>query len=309
MKLGSMMYASRGAMDIVDFARISEESGFESIWQAEHSHRPVTAAEREGWANWTLPLHARGHGTLADPWVIFGAWAAVTSEVKLGTAITLVMQRDPIHLAKEIATVDVLSNGRVLFGVGFGHPYEPYTQEMLNHGTNPRQRFGVLRERVLAMKEIWTQEEAEFHGRHVNFDAMWSEPKPVQQPHPPILLGSTGGSSREIWERRLGWLLEYCDGWLPSMMEPELAERIEELQGRARELGKPRYDITVLWPNDGRIEQAGRPDMQLETLEERHLDEYAEKGVDRIIFFPPFGPAEELVPQLERYGALATKYA
>ncbi len=319
MKLGSMMYASRGAMDIVEFARISEQSGFESIWLAEHSHRPISEAERGGWDNWTLPPlivddvtrplivdNMRGHATLADPWVIFGAWAAVTSEVKLGTAITLVMQRDPIHLAKEVATADVLSGGRVLFGVGFGHSFEPYLQEMINHGTDPRQRFGVARERVLAMKEIWTQEEAEFHGRHVNFGPIWSEPKPVQQPYPPILLGSSGGPSRETWERRLNWLLEYCDGWLPLNWEPELAERIDELQSRAHELGKPRYEITVLWPNEGRMDQV---DEQFGALEERHLDEYAEKGVDRMIFFPPYGPADEIVPQLKRYGDLATKYA
>ena len=297
MKLGAMIYAARGAMDIVEFARVAEQTGFESIWQADHSHRPITEEERQGWADWTLPLHSRGHGTLPDLWVILGAWAAATSEIKIGTAITLVMQRDPIQLAKEVATADVLSNGRVLFGVGFGHPKPPYTLEMENHGTNPKQRFGVLRERVLAMKEIWTQAEPEFHGKYVNFDPMWAEPKPIQRPHPPILLGSSGGPTRETWDRRLGWLLEYCDGWFPSFREPDLAERIAELQSRAAEAGKPHFEISVLWPTEAA------------ELEERHFDEYAEHGVDRILFFPPWGPAEEIVPQLERYGALSTKYA
>jgi probable F420-dependent oxidoreductase len=297
MKLGSMIFAGRGSMDIVDFARVSEDCGFESIWQADHSHRPITEEERQGWEDWTLPLHARGHGTIPDLWVILGAWAAATTEVKIGTAITLVMQRDPIQLAHEVATADVLSNGRVLFGVGFGHPKPPYTLEMLNHGTDPRQRFGVLRERVLAMKEIWTQDEAEFHGKYVNFDPIWAEPKPVQRPHPPVLLGSSGGPTQETWERRIGWLLEYCDSWLPMIREPHLAERIAELQSRAADAGRSPLGITLLWPNE------------VKTLEERHLDEYAGIGVDRIIFFPPWGPAEELVPQLKSYGALAPKYA
>ena len=156
-----MIYARVDAMNIVDFARVSEECGFESVWQADHTHRPVTEVERPLLKQGTLHDHA----FLEDQWVVLGAMAAVTSQVKLGTAITLVMQRDPIVLAKEVATVDQISGGRVILGVGFGHQRSPYVKEMLNHGTTRETRFDVVRERVLAMREIWTKEEAEFHGK------------------------------------------------------------------------------------------------------------------------------------------------
>lgn len=290
MKIGSMIYARVDAMNIVDFARVSEECGFESVWQADHTHRPVTEVERPLLKQGTLHDHA----FLEDQWVVLGAMAAVTSQVKLGTAITLVMQRDPIVLAKEVATVDQISGGRVILGVGFGHQRSPYVKEMLNHGTTRETRFDVVRERVLAMREIWTKEEAEFHGKHVNFDPIWSFPKPQQQPCPPVLLGSSGGRFRKHWERRLGWLLDYCDGWLPTSREPELAARVQELQSMARERGRPTYDVTVLF---------------LDPLDEAAIARMENAGVNRIIYFPPCAPAEVLVPQLQQYGKLAQKYS
>jgi alkanesulfonate monooxygenase SsuD/methylene tetrahydromethanopterin reductase-like flavin-dependent oxidoreductase (luciferase family) len=176
MKFGAMIYQSTGTMSAVEFARIAEQSGCDSVWLGEHTHRPVTDDERALLKQGNLHNHA----FMQDPWVTLGAIAASTTSLTLGTAVTLLTQRDPIILSKEVATLDNLSGGRVILGVGFGHPVEPYRTEMLNHGTKPSERFDVVRERVLAMREMWTIEESEFHGRHVNFDPIWLFPKPIQ---------------------------------------------------------------------------------------------------------------------------------
>lgn len=299
MKFGVLMYQRADAMNVVEFARVAEQCGCESVWFGDHTHRPVTEAE--------LPLFKLGklhsHAYMMDQWVVLGAIATVTN-LTIGTAITLVMQRDPITLAKEIATLDQLSGGRVILGVGFGHSREPYITEMMNHGTKSKERFEVTRERILAMREIWTKEEAEFHGKYVNFDPIWSFPKPVQAGGPPVLLGSIGGPTRESWERRLGWLLEYCDGWLPNPRETDLAHRIQELQSLARENGRPPYDITIPWSKDwiaGNREETG-------ALTERDIAGLESIGVGRIIYHLECGPADVIVPQLKDYEKLIRRF-
>ena len=166
-----------------------------------------------------------------DPFVALGAAAAVTTKLKLGTGICLIVERDPIITAKEIATLDMLSNGRFMFGIGGGWNSE----EMENHGTNFRRRFRLLRERILAMKAIWTEEEAEFHGEFVDFDKIWSYPKPVQKPHPPIFMGGDGATT---FDR----VVEFCDGWMPiargAGQEGVLVEKIALLRKQAEEAGR-----------------------------------------------------------------------
>jgi probable F420-dependent oxidoreductase len=313
-KFGAWMYQAGGSMDMLEFARVAEHCGFDYVGQGEHSHRPVTAAER----HLKVPEALHPHATMFDEWVLLGAWAAMTSAVKLGTAITLIMERDPIWLAKEIATLDVLSGGRAVIGIGGGHMYEPYLTEMRNHGTAPNRRWAIMRERTLAVRTILANDEAEFHGRYVDFDPIWAFPKPIQQPHPPFLLGSsgyareyaslrrTGGASdpdiearsRRVWEATLGRLLDYCDGWMPPAGEPDLGAKVAELQHRAKEAGKPRFEVSVFGPGLG-----GR------VLDEAAVEGFQADGVDRIILSLPAAPADVIVAELKRVGALATRYA
>jgi probable F420-dependent oxidoreductase len=310
---GAWTYQANGSMDMIEFAKVAEQCGFEYVGQGEHSHRPVTAAERQ----LNVPDALHPHATMFDQWVLLGAWAAATSTVKLGTGITLIMERDPFWLAKEIATLDVLSGGRAVIGIGGGHMYEPYLTEMRNHGTDPKQRWEIMRERTLAVRAILANDEPEYHGTYVDFDPIWAFPKPIQKPHPPILLGSSGyareyamlrqagrsdpeveARSRRVWEATLGRLLAYCDGWMPVAGEPDLGAKIAELQQRASALGKPRYEVSVFGPGfDGAIPDAA----MVEALQEA--------GVDRIIFPPPAAPADVTIARLQQVGVLAKRYA
>jgi probable F420-dependent oxidoreductase len=208
------------AISPIELAKAVEERGFDSLFFNEHTHIPVSRRT-------SFP----GGGELPqqychtyDPFVALAAAAAVTTRLRLGTGICLIVERDPIILAKEIASLDRLSNGRVIVGIGAGWNAE----EMENHGTAFALRWKVLRERVLAMRRIWTEDAGEFHGEFVNFDPIWSWPKPVQKGGPKILLGSRG---RRCLER----VTEYCDGWMPLGSAGALAELARGL-GQLREL-------------------------------------------------------------------------
>src|ERR1044071_5754440 len=168
------IFATDYAMRPDDLARELEARGFESFWVPEHTHIPASCRTPYPGGG-DLP---QAYWHTYDPFVALTAAASVTTKLKVATGICLIMERDPITTAKEIASLDMLSNGRFIFGIGAGWNAE----EMENHGTNYKTRFSLLRERVLAMKEIWTKEEAEFHGRFVNFDPIWSYPKPAQKP-------------------------------------------------------------------------------------------------------------------------------
>jgi len=313
MKFGAWTYQSSASMDMLEFARVAEQCGFDYVGQGEHSHRPITAAER----HLRVPDELHPHATMFDQWVLLGAWAAVTTTVKLGAAITLIMERDPLWLAKAIATLDVLSGGRVSVGIGAGHIYEPYLKEMRNHGTAPSQRWALVRERTLAVREILANDEPAYHGTHVDFDPIWAFPKPIQKPRPPFWLGSSGyprehtmlrptaasepdieARSQRVWEATLGRLLEYCDGWMPPGGEPNLGAKIGELQQRAREAGKPRYEVSVFGAGAGG-----------QALDAATVESFQAAGVDRIIFTPPAAPADVTIPRLQQVGELARRYA
>src|SRR2546425_4261340 len=223
MKIGLTMFSTEYAIGPVELGRAAEERGFESVFFPEHTHIPVS--RRSPWPGGDdLPEHYRH--TL-DPFAALAAIAAVTERVLLGTGICLVVERDPIITAKEVATLDVLSGGRFLFGIGGGWDYE----EMENHGTEFKKRWRVLRERVLAMKENWTKEEAEFHGEVVRFDKIWSHPKPAQKPHPPIIMGGDGATT-------FGRVIEFADGWMPiARQKQNPAEKSPALRQRAEKAG------------------------------------------------------------------------
>ncbi len=192
MKFGLTIFPTEASAQPVELARRAEELGFESLFFPEHTHIPVSR-ETPYPAGGDLPDEYR---RIYDPFAALAAAAAVTEKLLLGTGICLIVERDPITTAKEVATVDRLSNGRFLFGVGAGWNLE----EMRNHGTDPEQRFRLMRERIEAMKAIWTEDEAAYHGELVDFDPINAWPKPVQRPHPPILMG--GNSRRRPAARR-----------------------------------------------------------------------------------------------------------
>ena len=277
MKYGITMFPTDYSISAVDLARACEDLGFESLFFPEHTHIP---------ANRRTPYPAGGelpkeYSHLLDPFVALGAAAAVTTTLRVGTGICLVIERDPITLAKEVASVDFVSNGRFLFGIGGGWNLE----EMENHGTDPRVRWSVLRERVLAMKKIWSEDEAEFHGKHADFDPVWSWPKPVQKPHPPVLIGGDG-------PRTLQRIVEYGDEWMPigGFRQPEsLGRRIEELQRMAKDAGRDRIPVTVF----------GSP------IRKEIVEQYEAVGVHRAVFFMPPAEADVVLPRLKHAADVA----
>src|SRR5690242_18988059 len=226
MKFGIAVFPTDYAADPAAIARLVEERGFESLFFPEHTHIPVSRRSPYPGGGDLPPEYSHTY----DPFVALTAAAAATKELLVATGICLVIERDPIVTAKEVASIDRLSGGRFLFGVGAGWNEE----EMENHGTDPRKRFGLMRERVEAMKEIWTKDDAEYHGKHVDFDPIWSWPKPAQKPHPPVLLGGGG-------EKVLDRVLAFRDGWLPQPpREKDLVGRMQELRRRAEEDGRER---------------------------------------------------------------------
>ena len=204
MRIGLTMFPTDRGIQPVELAREAEARGFDAIWFPEHSHIPCCRSTPWGGIEGAPPLpeeYWRTH----DQFIALTAAAAVTTKLRLGTGITLVAQRDPIWLAKEVASLDVISGGRFLFGVGFGWNHE----EMASHGVDIAHRRAVVREKILACKALWTQEEAEFHGKYVNIEPSWVWPKPVQFPHPPIIVGA---SPKDLHFRHI---VEYADAWMP----------------------------------------------------------------------------------------------
>src|SRR3984957_2026067 len=221
MKYGVVIFQTDYAIRPDEVARAAEDRGFESIFFVEHTHIP-TSRRTPYPLGGELP---REYSHTIDLFVALTMAAAATKTIKLGSGICLVVEHDPIVLAKEVASVDLASRGRMIFGIGGGWNVE----EMENHGTAFKTRWKLLRERVEAMKAIWTQDEASYHGEFVNFESMWSYPKPVHKPHPPILMG--GGSSGVL--RRV---VNYCDGWMPVRMRmADFLARITEIRRLAQE--------------------------------------------------------------------------
>jgi probable F420-dependent oxidoreductase len=227
MDFGVAMFPTHDAIDPSALARLVEERGWESLFFPEHSHIPASR-ESSYPVGGELP---RKYSHTYDLFVAMTAAATATTRLRIGSGICLVIQRDPIHTAKAVASIDTLSGGRVDFGVGAGWNRE----EMANHGTDARVRMAVMQENVEAMKAIWTQDEASYAGDHVNFDRIWSWPKPAQRPHPPVLIGGNGPT---VLDR----VLAFGDGWLPNWLPEGVLDRAKELQARA---DRP-LDLTVM---------------------------------------------------------------
>lgn len=276
MQFGASIFLTDYTIQPGELAAELEQRSFESFWAPEHTHIPVSRSTPYP-AGGDLP---KEYWHLYDPFLALTAMAAVTTRLRLATGICLIIERDPITTAKEVATLDRLSNGRAIFGIGGGWNAE----EMGNHGTDYKKRWRVLRERVLAIKEIWTKDEAEFHGEFVNFDPIWSFPKPVQKPHPPIVMGGYGPTT---FDR----VTEFCDGWMPiAMRVGDLAERISELKRKVEAAGRDPESISI-------TVFAAKPDhAAIERLESA--------GVGRAVFLLPPADRETVLPLLDRYAAL-----
>lgn len=265
MKHGLAIFATDEGISPAELARLAEAKGFESLFVPEHTHIPATrasAAPRGG----ELP---REYSHTLDPFVALTAAAHATSELRVGTGICLIVERDPITTAKAVATLDFLSGGRFLFGVGAGWNLE----EMRNHGTDPERRFGLMRERVEAMKAIWTEEEASYRGEFVEFERVWAWPKPAQKPHPPVLIAGNGPRAPDR-------VLAYGDEWLPEPAEG-LVDRMRELQEAGRALGRERVPITVY---GAKVED---------------VPAYADAGAHRCVFWLPPRDRERTVQRVE----------
>ena len=277
MRIGVCYFATDYGIEIGELARAVEERGFESLLLPEHTHIPVSRRTPFPGGG-ELP---RAYSHVHDPFVALSFAAAATRKILLGTGVCLIPQRDPIVTAKCVASLDRLSNGRFLFGIGGGWNVD----EMENHGARYETRFKLMRERILAMKALWTEEEAAFHGELVNFDPVWMYPKPLQWPHPPILLG---GASDHTLKR----VVEFCDGWLPNArggLDPAAA--VARLRAAALTAGR---DYSTL-----SISAFAAP------AEESALARYREAGIHRALLTVPDVGHDEILRVLDRYANLA----
>jgi probable F420-dependent oxidoreductase len=277
MKIGAVMFFTVDSMHPAALGRALEERGFESLWVPEHTHIPSSRKS---------PYPAGGglirpYYDIMDPFLVLNAAATATTTLKVGTGICLVIQRDPIVTAKMVSSIDQLSSGRFLFGVGNGWNQD----EVENHGTVFKTRHKLARERIEAMKTIWAEEEPEYHGEFVNFDKMKQWPKPHQKPHPPIIVG--GGFPHAA--RRA---VRYGDGWIPrdDWLERDGIGVIDQFRAMAKEAGRDPASLPIsLFRVPDRIER---------------LRQYQELSIDRVVFSLPAEKEDKILPILDRWSDL-----
>ncbi len=280
MHVGITTFPTDYSVGPANIARAVEDRGFESLWFPEHTHMPVelTSAWPGG------PEIPKPYYDVYEPFISLAAAAAVTSRIKLATGICLVVQRDPIQTAKDVATLDRVSDGRFLFGIGAGWN----AAEMRDHGTDFATRFALMRERVLAMKAIWTQSTAEFHGDYVDFPALRAWPKPVQKPHPPIHMGGA-------WPHALRRAIDYADGWIPILGRGPVLEKLPQIRQQLRAAGRDTdsFEITLF---------GVQPDGEL-------LARARDAGVARCVLGLPSAKDEVVLPILDQHAALMHQHA
>ena len=274
MNIGISARVSSQSLDVAVVAQKAEALGFESLWLPEHSVMPVHVTTRyQGSPDGSIPPSMSDIG---DPFVGLARASAVTKTLKLGTGICLVPERNPLLLAKEIATLDHLSQGRFLFGIGAGWLREE-TEIM---GGDFAHRWGQTREAILAMKELWTKDEAEFHGTFYDFPPVRSSPKPFQKPHPPIFLG---GSARNVFQRVIAW----GDGWMPTRATPE-------------DIKQARATLDELASAAGRHPASIEITVYGEVWDPEVLKRFEEAGANRVIVRPQTTEGEAALSELER---------
>jgi probable F420-dependent oxidoreductase len=280
MKLGAFYFPTDYGIDIAELAKALEDRGFDSLFVPEHTHIP-TSRKTPFPAGGELPKrYAHTH----DPFVGLAFAAAATKKLKVGTGICLVPQHEPIVTAKAIASLDMLSNGRFVFGIGAGWNVD----EMENHGATYKTRFAIMREHVLAMKEIWTKEAAAYHGKYVNFDPIWSWPKPKRKSGPPIILG---GETDYTLQR----VVEYCDGWFPRPRQGFTgALAVERLKKAADSKGRDFRSLTI-------TVFGAPPDPAI-------LAEYQKAGIQDALLAIPDLSRDEILKHIDKIAPLAKAY-
>ena len=275
MRIGAAMFFTDYSMSPAALAQALEARGFDSLWAPEHSHIPLARASAFP-AGGELP---KQYCEVMDPFVALTAAAVSTRQLLVGTGVCLVPQRDPIQTAKLVASLDQVSGGRFLFGVGDGWNAD----EMANHGTDFTRRHKVTRERIEAMQAIWTQDTAEYHGEFVNFGPMQAWPKPVQRPHPPVIVGGAFpyGARRAV---------RYGQGWMPHRKRPaypDVADFVPEFRAMVTAAGRAESEVPVtIW---------GAPSEMALLARDRDL------GVIRMVVSLPSAPAEAILPELDRW--------
>jgi probable F420-dependent oxidoreductase len=276
MEIGVFYFPVDYGINIGELAAALEARGFESLFVPEHTHIPLSRKSPFPGGGELPRRYAHTH----DPFVALSFAAAATKKLRLGTGICLIPERDPIVTAKCVASLDQLSGGRVVFGIGGGWNVE----EMENHGARYNTRFKLMGERILAMKALWTQEEAEYHGEMVDFDPVWSYPKPAQRPHPPIILG---GETDYTLKR----VVDYCDGWFPRPGRGfEIRQQLERLHQMADKAGRDRRTLST--------------SVFRAPADKAALAEYAAAGIDRAVLEIPDQSRDEILRVLDGYTPL-----
>tara|TARA_Y100001958_G_scaffold150440_1_gene134216 strand:+ start:138 stop:938 length:801 start_codon:yes stop_codon:yes gene_type:complete len=265
----------------MDLAKECEDRGFESLWFPEHSHIP-TSRETPWGGNPNLGPLPEMYWRTHDQFVALAAAAAVTKNLRLGTGITLVAQRDPIWLAKEVASLDMLSGGRLEFGIGYGWCVE----EMRNHGLDYKKRRGILRDNILLMKELWTQDEASYSGGNIEFEKSWAWPKPTQRPHPPIMMGGAAGP------KTAAHVAEFCDGWMPLGGLYDFEGGMVHISDACKQIGRDPESLAIsmffAMPPENSDQLKALPDM----------------GCTRAILPLPAEGADVVLPVLDQYASM-----
>ncbi len=277
MDIGVFIFPTDNTINVVELGRMVEDLGFESLWFPEHSHIPSSRTSPWGGRKGAPPLPEQYWRT-HDQFVALAAIASTTSTLRLGTGICLVAQRDPLWTAKSVASLDVVSEGRVLFGIGYGWNVEEYH----NHGLEFSSRRDRLRECVLAMKELWTGEEPSFEGEHLSIEPSWVWPKPTQSPHPPIIMGGAAGP------KTAAHIAEFCDGWMP--ISAPKSEALNVVNGAMSDAGRDPADLHL---------GVFRADPAPEAVESLAAD-----GMDRILFELPSAEPSVVRETLESHAKL-----
>jgi probable F420-dependent oxidoreductase len=280
MRIGITIHATDESMSPVALAREAEERGFYSLYVPEHTHIPTSRRTPPPTGDEVL---AREYLRSLDPYVALAAAATNTSRIRLGTGVGLVAQHDTITFAKELATLDLLSNGRLVLGVGFGWNRE----EIENHGVDFRRRRAIVREKMLAMQALWANEEAEFHGEFVDFERSWMWPKPVQLPRPRVLVGGAAGPLL------FAHIAEYADGWLP-IGGAGLKASLDDLRAAVEERGRSFEELHI-------VPMGVFPD-------EAKLDYYHGLGVTEVVLRLPSAARDRVMPVLDDYARYVAKY-
>ena len=279
MEIGVMIFPTDKSIQPVPLAVEAESRGFQSLWFPEHSHIPSSRETPWGGREGAPPLpeeYWRSH----DQFVALAAAAGATSTIKLATGITLVAQRDPLWLSKEVASLDMISGGRFIFGIGYGWNKE----EMRNHGLAYTERRAVVRENILACKEIWANDEFSFQGERAKYEPSWSWPKPVQDPHPPILMGAYPGP------KTTADIVEYCDGWMPIHGRADILAQLET--------------VKQAWVDGGRNIDAFKWGVFAMPPDPEVIESYREAGADYAAFGLPPKDADDILPRLDKLAQL-----